>query len=218
MAGDNCAPNECVPDVGEDCGGAAACGPGPGNVPVDDCTYQRSLGVRLQGTVDRARRISDRLGFSPYRVMLVWQERAPKRDWREVYRLELVPSKVLDMSAVARELGESGNYANGSIRVTEVSPAQVSEGMLRGQLPAGVQWGGDTHDREFFIEVQRAKRCATDAENPRHRFILGSEVHHDAEQFMFTFVLTAQQVPRGDGGVDRSLNLKHPHKSPVIVS
>lgn len=176
-----------------------------------------SLGVRLQPTADRARRIAHRLGFRPYRVAIIWQERDRKREWREVYRVELMPVRVVAMDSVARELGESGNRAEGSMRVTEVSPQQVTENMLRGQLPAGVQWGADTHDREMFFEVQRFRRCPEDPENPRHRFILGSEVHHDAEQMMFTFVLQAQQVPRGPEGEDRSLNLRRP-KPPQIVT
>jgi hypothetical protein len=204
MADDNC--------------GIDPCKPGPGNVPVDEASYMCSLGVRLQGTLDRARRINHRLGMRPYRVTLVWQERARPRDWREVYRLELTPVRVIDMTEVGRDLGESGNYANGSIRLTEVSPAQVSENILRGQLPAGVQWGAETHDREFFFEVQRYRRCVGDAEPPRHRFVLGSEVHHDGEQMFYSFVLVAQQVPRGPGGVDKSLALKPPKGGTVIVS
>lgn len=190
---------------------------GPGVEPVTEAEYQCSLGVRLQPTVDRARRINHRLGFRPYRVWIVWQERAGKREWREVLRRELVPCRVVAMDGVGRELGESGNYADGQVRLTEVSPQQVTENTLRGQLPAGVQWGGDTHDREMFFEVQRMRRCPTDPESPRHRFVLVSEVHHDAEQMFFTFVLGAQQTPRGDGGEDRSLNIRRPKPSVVVT-
>lgn len=176
-----------------------------------------SLGVRLQATVDRARRIPDRLGFSPYQVAMVWQERGAKREWREVHRVNLSPAKVHALDSVGRELGENGNYADGQMRLSEVSPRQVTENMLRGQLPAGVQWGADTHDRELFFEIQRFRRCPTDPENPRHRFVLGSEVHHDAEQFQFTFVLVAQQTPRGDGGEDRSINIRRPKPSVIVT-
>lgn len=203
--------------MAEDNCGNSPCGPSPGNVALDEASYMCSLGVRLQPTADRARRIAHRLGFRPYRVAIIWQERDRRREWREVYRVELMPVRVVAMDSVARELGESGNRAEGSMRVTEVSPQQVTENMLRGQLPAGVQWGADTHDREMFFEVQRFRRCPEDPENPRHRFILGSEVHHDAEQMMFTFVLQAQQVPRGLEGEDRSLNLRRP-KPPQIVT
>lgn len=197
--------------------GAAPCGPGPSHVPISEAEYQCSLGVRLQGVVDRAARISHRLGMRPYRVCLVWQERGKKREWREVYRLELTPVQVMAMDEVGRQLSEGGNHAIGAMRVTEVSPAQVTESILRGELPSGVRWGGDTHDREFFFEIQRHRRCPTDPENPRHRFVLGSEVHHDGELMHFRFVLVAQQVPRGDGGVDRSLALGQ-LKDPVIVT
>lgn len=214
MAGDNCGRDPCAKPGDDTCGTRTdPCAPGP----LGEGSYQRSLAVRLQGTVDRARRISHRMGFRPYQVWIVYQERAPRRDWREVYRQQIL-CKVVDMTEVGRELGENGTFGSGAIRVTEVSPASVTEPMLRGQLPDGVKWGGDTHDRETFIEIQRYRRCPTDPENPRHRFVLGSEVHHDAEQMMLSFVLVAQQVPRGDGGADRSLNLQRPHKSPVIVS
>lgn len=190
---------------------------GPGQIPVTEAEYQCSLGVRLQPTIDRARRLSHRLGFRPYRVMLVYQERGRQREWREVYRLELMPCRVVAMDSVGRELGENGNYADGQMRLTEVSPQQVTEPMLRGQLPAGVQWGADTHDRELFFEVQRMRRCRTDPENPRHRFVLGSEIHHDAEQMFFTFVLVAQQTPRGNGGEDMSLNIRRPKPSQIVT-
>ena len=177
-----------------------------------------SLGVRMQPTADRARRIAHRLGMRPYRVAIIWQERASKREWREVYRVEIMPVRVVAMDSVSRELGELGNHAEGAMRVTEVSPQQVTEGMLRGQLPAGVQWGADTHDREMFFEVQRFRRCPEDPENPRHRFVLGSEVHHDAEGMQFTFVLQAQQVPRSPEGADRSLNTQRVKPGSKIVS
>lgn len=199
----------------DDCGNDP-CGPGPGNVPVSEAEYMCSLGVRMQGTVDRARRVAHRLGFRPYRVFMIWQERDRRREWREVHRLELVPARVIAMDSVGRELDEGGNHAEGAMRVTEVSPKLVTENMLRGELPSGMQWGGDTHDRELFFEVQRYRRCPEDPEPPRHRFVLGSEVHHDAEQMMLTFVLTAQQTPRGPEGKDRSLNTKL--KPSVIVT
>jgi len=204
MADDNC--------------GSPPCGPSPGNVPITEAEYMCSLGVRMQPTADRARRIAHRLGMRPYRVAIIWQERGSKREWREVYRVELMPVRVVAMDSVARELGELGNHAEGAMRVTEVSPQQVTEGMLRGQLPAGVQWGADTHDREMFFEVQRFRRCPEDPENPRHRFVLGSEVHHDAEGMQFSFVLQAQQVPRSPEGADRSLNTQRVKPGSKIVS
>lgn len=198
----------------DNCGGDPC---GPGVEPVTEAQYQCSLGVRLQPTIDRARRINHRLGFRPYRVFMIWQERDRRREWKEVYRRELIPCRVVAMDSVGRELGENGNYADGQMRVTEVSPQQVSENILRGQLPDGVQWGAETHDRELFFEVQRMRRCPTDPESPRHRFVLASEVHHDAEQMLFTFVLVAQQVPRGDAGVDQSLNIRRPKPSVVVT-
>lgn len=204
MADDNC--------------GSPPCGPSPGNVPITEAEYMCSLGVRMQPTADRARRIAHRLGMRPYRVAIIWQERGSRREWREVYRVELTPVRVVAMDSVSRELGELGNHAEGAMRVTEVSPQQVTEGMLRGQLPAGVQWGADTHDREMFFEVQRFRRCPEDPENPRHRFVLGSEVHHDAEGMQFMFVLQAQQVPRSPEGADRSLNTQRVKPGSKIVS
>lgn len=213
MAGDNCGRDPCAKPTDDPCAADDPCNPRLSG----EASYQRSLGVRLQATVDRARLIKDRLGMRPYRVWIVYQERAPRRDWREVYRQEL-RCEVVDLTEVRRELGENGNFGTGGVRITEVSPAQVSEATLRGQLPPGTQWGGDTHDREMFFEIQRMRRCPGDPENPRHRFVLGSEVHHDAENFQFTFTLLAQQVPRGPGGVDRSLNLDKPRRSATIVS
>ena len=206
------------PRMADDNCGSPPCGPSPGNVPITEAEFMCSLGVRMQPTADRARRIAHRLGMRPYRVAIIWQERASKREWREVYRVELTPVRVVAMDSVSRELGELGNHAEGAMRVTEVSPQQVTEGMLRGQLPAGVQWGADTHDREMFFEVQRFRRCPEDPENPRHRFVLGSEVHHDAEGMQFTFVLQAQQVPRSPEGADRSLNTQRVKPGSKIVS
>lgn len=188
----------------EQCGGGPPCGEGPGNAPVSEATYQCSLGVRLQGVIDRARRKVHELGFRPYRVSLVWQQfNRAKNEWQEVDRVELVPCRVVAKDAVSRDVGEGGVIFDGSLVIDQISPKQVTERQLEGWR-GGEAWPATSSEREFFYEVQAMRRCPGDPEMPRRRFTIDSQVHFDGEGYQYRLSLTPQIVDRGEGGQDRS--------------
>ena len=197
------------------------CGPGPtadeqlpGNEPVSDEEYRCSLGVRLQGAIDRARRIPHALGFRPYRVFLVWQERERDREWRSVCEMELIPVRLMALDRVDLELSEVGLNPEGAIQLREISPAQVTEDDLRGFLN-GEKWGSNTIDRQFFYEVRLHERCTPQdvpgrvfpAGGPRRRrFILGTEPHLDGDRHQFRVGLVDQEIARSRTGRDQTIN------------
>jgi len=165
--------------------------------------YQCSPGVTLQAGVDRARRISHTLGFRPYRVWLVWQERDRKRKFNEVCRVELVPVRVIALDAVDLDLSQGGLQPDGGVSLREISPLQVTEDTLRGYLD-GALWGADDPDREFFYEIQRHPRCAGEDEPRRRRFVIGAEPHHEGGALEFRVGLVDQEIARSRAGEDRS--------------
>lgn len=188
-------------DTSDPCGANDGCGPsGANDLPCEPMVG--SIGVRLQGIIDRARRLPQAMGLRRERVFLVWQKQHEvTRVWQEHLRIELVPVKVAGLSKIDKALGDGGLRSDGEVTLTEVSPAQVSIRQLQGWI--GDEDWPNTSEREFFYEIVRGRRCAGDDEEPRLRFTLSSEVESMA--YGYKFRLLTQHVPRGDGGVDRSV-------------
>ena len=188
-------------DTSEPCDPNAGCGPTSANaLPCEPMIG--SLGVRLQGAVDRARRLPQALGLRRERVYLVWQRQDEQtRAWKEHQRIELVPVKVSGLSKIDKALGDGGLRSDGEVTLTEVSPAQVSIRTLQGWI--GDEDWPNASEREFFFEIERGRRCEGDGEEPRMRFTLASEI--EAQPFGYKFRLLTQHVPRGDGGIDMSV-------------
>lgn len=182
--------------------GSGGCGPSDGNAPLCDGLFAGSLGVALQAAIDVGRRIPHELGLRRERVFLVWQQQDPRtKRWVEFRRIELVPVKVDRLDEVDRVVGDNGMQWDGTIDVSEVSPAQVSIATLQGKID-GEPWA-DESGREFFYEVQRYKRCAGDRDEPRLRFTPSGEVAQ--EDFGYMFSLLAQHNPRTPEGRDQGL-------------
>lgn len=174
-----------------------------------------SLGVRLQASIDRARRHAHQLGMRPCRVFLVWQTyNRTKNEWQEAARTELMPVRVMAKDTVSREVGEAGVIFEGSLVLEHISPKQVTQRDLEGWRD-GMAWTAASSEREFFYEVQAMRRCPTDPEQPRHRFTLDSQVHHDAESFQYRISLTPQIVDRGPGGKDQSITAPPKNRTQV---
>ena len=171
--------------------------------------------MTVQSAVDVGRRVAHELGFRPYRVFLVWQERGRDRIWRCVQELELVPVRLVALDAVDLELSQHGLQPEGGISLREVSPAQVSEDDLRGYL-YGERWGSDTIEREFFYEVRLHERCRpqdvpgsmrhAEGGPRRRRFTLGAEPHLDANGYQWRVGLVDQEIGRTRDGEDQSTN------------
>lgn len=176
---------------GAGCVIAGPCGPfGPENYPVPTCQYQSGLALELQETADELRRMLHEEGFRPYRVCLIWTKRNSRQEFVEFRRLELVPVKISSLSEVSMDLAIFGANAEGSIKVTNVSPHQVDEDDLRGLLDHRPV----DHDIQFFYELVRIPRCQTDGPTRRRRFTLGSLPNLKALGWEFTLV--DQEAPR----------------------
>ncbi len=184
-----CCPDTHDPITGQPLPAPGVCAPGPGNMPVPDECYQQSPLVCLQGTVDEARRVLHQAGFRPYRVFLVWQERDARQRYRDVRRVELMPVEISDISAMSWRSAPVGTHADGTVTLTQVSPAQVSEDDLRGRWQ-----GGDPPDgMMFFYEVRRIGRCAGEGERiDPLRFTLASPPALDPKKFEWKVRLTDQ--------------------------
>lgn len=187
----------------------------PGNAPVTEPEYQCSFGVRLQPTIDRARRTVHALGLRPYRVYMVWQIRQSDRTWREHHRCELVPVRVLTMDSLEVTSTDWGEGLLGGVALTGISPQQVDEDALRGYLD-GEDWAGKSSEREFFFEIQMMRRCSDELEHRRRRFYPGSEPFFDAESFEYSVSLAHQKVERSRDGVDQTIGTKNPDGTPIL--
>lgn len=186
--------------------GTNPCEPGPGNAPICEADYMCSLGVQLQPIIDSARHLVHELGLRPYVVQLVWQERRKlTREWTAVRTVQLVPVRVPDLDTLSIVLGQVGQYQDGTINVSEISPAQVGELDLIGYFD-GQPWASDdANDREFFYELYMMRRCPDDPSPPRYRFTLASPAFFDALNFQWSISLKPQIMERDGAGVDQSL-------------
>lgn len=200
--------------------GPSSCGPqSPGNDPVEESTYRCSVGVRLQSSIDGARRIAHTLGFRPYRVRLVWQQRglnmSDPRAFGEFHSCELMPVKVLTMDSVEIVASNWGEDLIGGVAMSEISPQQVTEDTLRGHID-GHDWvAADPQNREFFFEVALQVRCDGDLKSRRRRFIYGAESSLAADQFQFKISLVQQNVERSRDGVDQTIGTVNKDGTPL---
>lgn len=176
------------------------CSPGPANTPVTDAQYRCSLGVSLQGTVDGARRVVHALGLRPYRVALVWAERGARERYRAIRELELTPVQVTPVEDLEYGLTQAGRQVDGTLVVSQISPAQVQEWELRGKVNGGED---PPDDVEFFWEITRHPRCPDDRVRPGRYTPVGLP-GYDGPGFQWVVTLAAQQNPRApDGTPDR---------------
>jgi hypothetical protein len=208
---DDCAPDPCAPNP---------CEPSPANIAPCE-PYACSIAAIAQFGVDLGRQMVASMGFRPYEVWLVWQVRAKNglgaRTWREDHRIRLFPVRVPGLDEVAIVLGENGQYKEGGITLTEISPQQVDESTLRGYRN-GVAWAQADNDREFFYEIFHSKRCPGDPEPQRHRFTVGSPPYHDAQNFQWRITVVPQIIDRSGTGQDQALVPPKPNKRPVVTT
>lgn len=180
------------------CGDSDPCAPGPGNAPITDAAYQASLGVSLQSTIDDARRTLHELGLRPYRVFLTWARRNHRQVFEVIRRIELVPVAVSAVDAVDWDIEASGGIPSGTLELSEISPAQVTEHDLRGLLD-----GQDPPDGvEAFVELVRLPRCPTDKPIPA-RFTRSSEPYLDGTRWQWKMRITDQAAARSPDDTDQ---------------
>lgn len=194
------------------CVGSCSCNPGgpspdqptaPEHTQPLDFLVCSTLGS-LQEIVDRGRRLAHEFGARAYRVRLVWQEQSTiDSKWSEVFELELVPVRV-SLGGVSLAALAAGQVPGGTVSLSEVSPAQVDEMTLRGYLQ-GAAWGADEPTREFFFEVQQLRRCPTDPEPERYRFVLEGVPEYRADRLDWRVILTSAFGRRARDGSDTTV-------------
>lgn len=186
------------PDTGA---GGSACQPGPNNEPVADSSGRApGYSPAAQAAVDLARRELHRVGQRGYRVFLVWQERERGGQYRELKRIELMPVRVQGVSDVDWTGDVSGMAREGSLELSEISLAQVSEHDLMGRLDQR-----DPEDGvEFFYEIVRYARCADDKPEPM-RYTPAGLPEYDIADLQWVIQVQDQHNPRGPDGEDRTL-------------
>jgi hypothetical protein len=163
---------------------------------VTDGQYQCSLGVSLQRTVDGARRIAHQLGLRPYRVTLTWAKRDGRERYQVIHSIELTPVQVDAVEDVGWDLTIAGRQFQGSLVLSKVSPAQVTEYQLRGQWDTSAT----PDDVEFFYEITRIPRCSSDEPVYPQRYTPVGAPGLDPSGFQWIIQLAAQQNPRGPEG------------------
>ncbi len=172
--------------------------------PLDPCVYQSSIGVRLQKTIDQARRIPHVLGLRPYRVSLIWQRRNSRQEYLEFRRLEIFPVTISRLTHVDLELEAIGLDRVGAIKLSRISPSQVNEFDLRGFIG-----GQEVADNEqFFYEVVRQARYP--GEQPdRARFTVASVPYFNAKLYQWEVDIVSQHAPRTPAGDDQTLDVSN---------
>lgn len=178
--------------------------PNDGNIPIADAAYQCSLGVTLQPHIDLARRQIHSLGLRPYRVFLVWEKQQRDQTWKDVKRVELVPVELVALDTMDLELAEIGVNPEGAIRLTQISPVQVTEHDLAGKLDGVSLDRQNDPDQRFFYEVVKFQRCDGDPNPLRRRYVLGAEPYQKATHFGWRVVIIDNAASRGPGGEDRT--------------
>jgi hypothetical protein len=144
------------------------------------------------GVVDRVRQIATKLGDRPYNVDLVWVR------WTGVRigigtedieaRVPVVPNPVVtDLTAVTHNPYSAGILPVGTVRVSEVSPGQYSDDLLRGFIlpdksprPANV---------EFFWELRFDGRNTGIEPTQRARFRVLGTPFYDADNLQVVCLL-----------------------------
>ena len=167
------------------------------------------LGVRVLEIQAQAGRLVSGLGLRPYRVFLVWEERGPDGEYHEVRKVELMPAEVVDMKGVKLQVGPAGTNPEGEIRVQGVSPLQVTEDALLGQLDSRA-WNGD--GQRFFYEVVRHRLCDGESLPARWRFTPKSVPHLSTAKspLGYSITLTDQSMQRDPAGRDQTVAVGEP--------
>lgn len=194
------------PDVGVLA--ADGCGATPeGNAPVH--SIRCSLALSLQPIVDSVRRLKTSLGFTAYRVWMVWEEQGDDGVYRDVRRVELQPVEVFKLDEVALTVGPGGLQPEGQIELRHISPSQVRQDALLGRLD-GKTWSGDR--QRFFYEVVPRDQCVGGAEPSRFRFAPAAVpvLSRSRDPFGWSIKLTSQMPARGRHGEDRTVELGEP--------
>lgn len=178
-----------------------ACGADASNDAVLD--IKCSFGVDLAGVVDQAGRLRAELGLVPYRVFLVWEKRVDGEEYVDVRRVELMPVEVRGMNEVRIVLGPDGRGPDGQILLVGISPRQVSQDDLLGNLE-GETWDGD--GERFFYEVVLHERCAGRVAPKPWRWTLDGvpELRVSRSPHGWMVRLTDQRAARGRHGEDQT--------------
>lgn len=183
-------------------------------LPITDGDFARSLAVDLRPDVDELRHLAAEMGVRPYRVFLAWARwdggaRGEGR-LRVAERAEILPRPVVqDMSSIAQALRPVGVSEEGSVAVSEVSPAWTEDlllGLRDGYVDAASRLGRTlAADVEFWWEVQEQRPTGgvapLDGETRIRRFRPYGAPHlsRDGFQWRLTLEKADYDVDRDEG-------------------
>jgi hypothetical protein len=138
----------------------------------------RSVLARISPAIDRARQVATEIGARPYLLFLVWGtwggEQRGEGDFKEVARLQLLPTPRIEDPSFARTPFSAGVLPVGTLRVSQIS-ASYTQPVLQGErLPNGQDFDLQHRRNDFFYELVLDDRGP--AENPersRMRLLAG---------------------------------------------
>jgi hypothetical protein len=110
-----------------------------------------------------------------------------------------MPVTVSPLTDVDLELKSVGLDSVGAIRLTRISPNQVTESTLRGLIDDAPV----ADDEEFFFEVVRQPRFSGDKPE-RARFTLGASPYLNGSKFQWEVDVISQENARGRDGEDQT--------------
>mgnify|MGYP000036998915 CR=1 FL=1 len=103
----------------------------------------------------------------------------------------------------ADQHGADGD-SQGGASTEQGAGEQVDELTLRGYLQ-GKAWSADNPSREFFFEIQQIRRCATDPEPERYRYVLDGVPELETDRMQWRVRLLAQYGRRSRAGQDTTV-------------
>jgi hypothetical protein len=186
------------------CDAASACGPTSTHAAVSDERARCGVGVTLQPSIDAARRVLHEQGLRPYRVFIVWQVRGMDRVWTTHRELELLPVKATGLHEMSLMVTPAGVLPDGTVKLRQISPQQVTEDTLRGWID-GEAWASGQPDRQWFYEIRLHERCEGDGETRRRRFMLAGEPELRADHFEWVVRLVNSMPARDRDGRDATV-------------
>lgn len=176
-----------------------------GNKPISDEEYRCSLAVSLQPHIDLARRISHDLGLRPYRVFLVWEARDINQRFNVFRRIELFPVTITNLNDVDLALSAVGLDGDGFLKITRISPVQVTRDDLRGRIDMkNLDLAPSPDDRRFYYEIVRMMRCGSESSEFRGRYAVAAEPYLNANRYQWEVMVVDQIQARNALGEDRT--------------
>lgn len=162
--------------------------------------------------VDELRQLNTDFGLRPYRVFSVvvaWDGGAVGRGTpRVVSELEFLPTPLVNLKPLRKEMRAAGKIEQGSAFLSELSPRYTEDDIdllfRRGRLEPG---------QEAYVEVREDAR---DGSTKRRRFQVRGVPFREAESFQWVVTLTSEQQDRERNGEIGGRDTTPPLRNPLM--